>query len=226
MTAVASPEAKALFGSEFFKARAELGATLTEDIRVAGRRTQANPAGEDEAWWLANGPLMVQRWMDWRQQSGWSIWTAPDGRPGIELELHPVFDGVEVRMFLDRVMVVPTSGSLVIVDLKSGRRSPGSDFQLGFYRAGVEQTFGVSIEFGAYWMARLGEMKVQEIGRFTPGVMSHWLKQFAAARRENIYVPHLTDKCRACGVHDHCYAFGGRRSAIDPDSEAALQVPQ
>ena len=221
----ASPAVAHLFRQEFYGARAEYPDVPADLIRSAGRPTKAEPRGEDELWWLAHGPQMVQRWLDWRDQSGWSVWTAPDGRPGIELELYPEFDGVRVRMFIDRVMVVPVSGSEVIVDLKSGKRSPASDLQLGFYRTGLLQAFGVDVKWGAYWNARTGELApVQNLSRFTPGVMSHWLDRFVAARESRIFLPHLTERCRACGVNQFCYAFGGERSGTDPDSVYAARV--
>lgn len=220
-----SPEAVSLFCQEFYATRADYGGVPANQIRAAGRPTKAMPRGEDESWWLANGPAMVQRWIDWRDESQWQVWTCPDGRPAIELELYPSFDGVRVRMFLDRIMVVPVSDSLVIVDLKSGKRNPASDLQLGFYRAGVWQTFAVDIRYGAYWMARTGELSpIEDITRFTPGVMAHWLDRFVAAREQGIFLPHLSEKCRACGVNAHCYAFGGGRSGTDPDSERAARV--
>lgn len=222
-----SPKARQLFSHHFFATRAEYADTPTSQFRAAGKPTKTNPHGEDEMWWLANGPSMVQRWMDWREQSGWRIWETPDGRPAIELEMYPSFDGVRVRMFVDRIMTVPATGSLVIVDLKSGRRTPASDLQLGFYRTGLWQTFGVNVEFGAYWMARTGELTpIQDITRFTPGLMSAWLHKFVAARDAGIFLPNLSEKCRACGVNQHCHAYGGSKSATDPDSVAALEVPQ
>lgn len=223
MSDYASTAAKSLFSQEFFRARAEYTDTPTDRIRAAGRKTRASPGGEDERWWLTNGPQMVQRWIDWRHESQWGIWTAPDGRPAIELELWPTFGDALVKMFIDRIMVVPGTGALVIVDLKSGKRSPKSELQLGFYRAGVAQCFGVHIRYGAYWMARTGELSpVQEIGRFSPGVLAHWLKQFELARQHRIFVPHLSERCRACGVNANCYAFGGETSSVDPDSVAAV----
>jgi len=224
----ASPQAKELFLAEFYKARSQFGETPAQDIRAAGKPTKAHPNGEDELWWLSEGPKMVQRWIDWRKSSPWEIWIAPDGRPGIELELTPEFGGIPVRMFIDRVFRIPSTGRLVIVDLKSGKRTPASDIQLAFYAAGIRATYGDygHAELGAYWMARTGELSpVAEIGRFTLPLLTHWVQQFAFARENHIFIPHLTELCRACGVRQYCLAYGGKKSELDSDFESSAAIP-
>lgn len=216
-------EAKRLFHQHFYEARAEYSDVPAQDIRAAGGRTKAEPNGEDELWWLRNGPSMVQRWIDWRQACGWEIWMAPDGRAAIELELFPTFGDVPVKMFIDRVFRIPETGQLVVVDLKSGRRTPNSDLQLAFYAAGIKCHFGIDVPHGAYWMARTGELSpVQPIDRFSLPLLTYWVKKFVAAKEHGIFLPHLTDMCRACGVNRYCYAYGGKKSSSDPDSDKAL----
>lgn len=219
-------QAGALFLEGFYQSRADYGNVPANEIRSAGRPTKVNPRGEDELWWLTNGPQMVQRWIDWRQASGWEIWTAPDGRPGIELELMPVFGEVPVKMIIDRVFTIPETRVPVVVDLKSGKRTPASDLQLAFYAAGIKAEFGISIEHGAYWMARTGELTpVQSIARYTVPLLTHWVRQFAFARSSGIYLPNITELCRACGVNRYCYAFGGSKSDRDSDAEHAIDFP-
>lgn len=221
-----SPEAKSLFLAEFYASRAEYGNTASQDIKAAGKPTKDNPNGEDELWWLAHGPAMVQRWIDWRDACDWDIWVAPDGRPAIELELFPEFNGVPVKMYLDRVMRIPSTGALVIVDLKSGKRTPASDLQLAFYAAGIKAVFDIDVKLGAYWMARTGELSpVQNISRFTLPLLAYWVGQFVWARENHIFLPHLTEMCRACGVNRYCYAYGGSKSEMDSDFEQSLAIP-
>lgn len=213
-------DAKSLFLESFYAERAKYGDTPSHQIRGAGKPTKARPRGEDELWWMAEGPKMVQRWIDWRAANpDWQIWIAPDGQPGIELAIMPLFAGVGVKMIVDRVFLSP-AGKIVVVDLKSGARSQTSDLQLGFYAAGIQKTYGVEVRSGAYWDARKGELSpVQNVSRITPGLMSVWIARFEWARANNIYLPNVSEKCRSCSMSRYCAAYGGSESHLDPDSQ-------
>lgn len=211
------PALKALFRTEFYAERANYANTPSASIRGAGKATKANPRGEDELWWLAKGPEMLQNWQTFRERTHWDIWRTPDGTPAIELEVTGEFDGVLVKMFIDRVFRTE-SGALVILDLKSGSRTPVSDLQLGFYAGGVRQKFGVDVHGGVYWMAREGTCTpVVSLDMWTPRLLGHYARQLQTARREGIYLPNVTAMCRACGVRRYCAAVGGEMSHRDPD---------
>lgn len=187
---------------------------------AAGRgKTKTNPAGEDARWWRANGPKMVQAWIDWRRASRWLVWTAPDGTPAIELDIEVNMPGTDqpLKMFIDRVMQKP-DGTLVIVDLKTGSRTPESDLQLATYRYGIFKKYGVLVNYGAYWMARKGEpTEPFNLSRYTPNLMETWFVRFIEAKAADLFIPHPTFLCRACGMRDYCAAFGGSKSHMDPD---------
>lgn len=212
-----TPKARNLFLSAFYQERANYADHRSEDIRAGGKVTRANPHKEDELWWLANGPQMVQRWINWRAKSDWKIWRTPDHKLAIELELQPTWAGVPVRMFIDRVFVLPT-GVLVVVDLKSGARSPQSDLQLAWYACGINTIYGIPVNHGAYWDARSGEMSpIGTLTNITVPLVETWVSRFVAAKQHNIYLPHLSQFCRACGVNRFCAAYGGRNAEADPD---------
>src|SRR5262245_37599015 len=198
----AERKAQALFLESFYKARADFSTIPAHEIRAAGsnKPTKLNPRGEDEVWWLTEGPKMVQRWMDWRAASGWKIWSTPEGTPAIELELSPVWAGVPIKMFIDRVFVNPDTGVPIVVDLKSGKRTPASDLQLAFYAAGIKSVYGVDVSHGAYWMGRTGELSpVASIRRLSLPLITFWVGQFVKARQGSIFLPQLSELCRACG---------------------------
>jgi putative RecB family exonuclease len=89
---------------------------------------------------------MVDNWIKWRAQSGWRVWTTPDGQPAIELSQEfKTPSGRDIKGYIDRIMIEAETKELVIVDLKSGARSPESDLQLGFYRYEMWNTYGVDI---------------------------------------------------------------------------------
>lgn len=217
-----SSQAKALFLEGFYRERANYAGIRSEDIRAGGKATKARPNKEDELWWLANGPPMVQRWMDWRESSDWKIWTTPNGEPAIELELTPTWAGVPVRMFLDRVFVLPTN-VLVVTDLKSGARSPSSELQLCWYAAGIQSVFDIEVRHGAYWNARTGDMSpIQRLARISQPLLEYWVSKFLEARGSEIFLPQPSNLCRACGVNRYCAAYGGKFAAMDPDFERSF----
>lgn len=195
---------------------------------VAGKgKVKSRPNGEDEVWWRVNGPKMVQRWMDWRKQSGWKIWTTPDGTPAIELPIETSIPGHdnELWMVIDRVFQHP-SGALIIIDLKTGARSPESDLQLGVYRYGLQHEYGVDADLGAYWMAREGQLTdLFGLQRYQPHLLEAWFQTLITAKASNIFLPHVTFRCRACPVRDYCAAFGGSQSHLDPDNTTGGKTP-
>lgn len=214
---MASDKARSLFLQGFYAERAQYAQHHSQDIRAGGKATRANPDKEDELWWLSAGPEMVQRWMDWRTSSDWKIWRTPQDQPAIELELQPTWAGVPVRMFVDRVFVLPT-GVLVVVDLKSGARSPQSDLQLAWYACGIKSVYNVDVSYGAYWDARKGLMSdISTLTNITVGLVEVWVSKFVQAKTHEIYLPNLSHFCRACGVNRYCAAFGGARASVDPD---------
>jgi RecB family exonuclease len=212
---------KEQFEPELIEAIDTSGST-PERWSVAGKgKRKGNPDGENGAWWRANGPDMVQRWIDWRKREGWKVWTTPSGEPAIELDMQvDVSTGEEsfdIKAFIDRVMIEPATKGLVIVDLKTGARTPESDLQLGVYRYLLWRKFGVRVDHGAYWMARKGDMEVLDLRRYQPELVELWFKRFRRATEDGVFLPHPTYLCRACPVREYCLAFGGNRAHMDPD---------
>ena len=141
-----------------------------DEWRASGKPTKANPRKQDRDWWRNEGPVMVQAWIDWRQRSGWQVWTTPDGDQAIELALNVEMGGIPVKMHIDRIMVTP-AGQLVVVDIKSGASEPDNCNQLGLYACGVELAFGLRPSLGGYWMARKGETgQVWDLEHLTPAL--------------------------------------------------------
>lgn len=196
----------------------------TRSWSAAGRgRLKRNPAGEDGFWWRQNGPEFVQAWIDWRFESGWKVWSTPDGQSAIELDLIvdcPNGDDViPVKTIIDRVMVM-ADGELCILDLKSGSRTPDSDLQLAFYRYALLKHYGVDIKYGTYWMARKGvPVEPFELQRYSVHLMETVFRRFVETRNGGYFLPYPSAKCRACSVNRYCAFFGGAMSHLDPDHE-------
>ena len=178
------------------------GVDLTT-LRVGGRATKEYPNKEDAKFWETKGPEWVQSYIDWRQtNTNWKIWKTPEGVPAIELGIVPKFAGIPVKMVIDRVFDV--NGDLVVVDLKTSQQTPASSLQLGFYRAGLKQVFGVDVNWGNYWMARQsGTGSMVDISKYTPEMIEYFVENFDKARRAGVFLPN-TNNCNRCGLTDHC----------------------
>lgn len=198
---------------EEVKDRFQKSGIRPEEWRAAGRRTKDKPNGEDGEWWKAEGPKMVQAYIDWRNEGDekdWRLWEPEPGNPAIELGITAPIGGVTVKGFIDRVFVAP-SGELVIVDLKTGARNPESDLQLGFYACMIETAFGVRPPFGAYWKARDGKLikPLVNLDYMSTDLLGGYLRDFVRARNNGIYLPVIGSHCRNCGVAGACAAVDG-----------------
>lgn len=173
------------------------------NARVAGRSTKANPNKEDAIWWNTQGPIWVEHYILWRKNNpDWKIWRTPQGAKAIELELNPTIADVPVKMVIDRVFEV--NQQLVIVDLKTSTRRPTSDLQLGFYKIGLEQTFGIEVNLGNYWMSReAGTGEMIDLSRYTLPMLEFMVSGFDKARQAGVFLPNLSS-CSFCGLTEHC----------------------
>jgi putative RecB family exonuclease len=174
------------------------------NARVGGRATKANPNKEDQTFWQTAGPRWVEGYIAWREANpDWKIWRAPDGNPGIELALNPVVAGVPVKMIIDRVFEV--NGQLVICDLKTSQQTPSSSLQLGFYKLGLEQTFGMEVKWGNYYMARGNSTsEMVDLSEYTYDKMEYLIKQFDTARKTGIFLPNTNNCQYMCGLTEYC----------------------
>ena len=176
------------------------------NARVGGRATKANPNKEDQHFWQSQGPKWVEGYIAWRNANpNWKIWKAPDGNPGIELALTPVVAGVPVKMIIDRVFYDITTGEIIIVDLKTSQQTPSSSLQLGFYKLGLEQTFGVEVKWGNYYMARGNSTsEMVDLSEYTFDKMEYLIKQFDTSRKAGIFLPNTNNCQYLCGLTEHC----------------------
>jgi putative RecB family exonuclease len=189
--------------------------------KAGGRATKKFPNKEDKTWWMAEGPTMVHNYYNWRMQNpNLEVWRAPDGTPGIELDMNVTIVGnVIVKGKIDRVFQDKNTGQLIIVDLKTGK-PPASGLQLAVYRLALDAQFGVSPDYGAYWMARVGTLdKVWNLNEYPIKMVSRWLRDTKKAIDMGVFIPHTGILCDYCGVRKHCYAFGNNEYIPDFDND-------
>lgn len=226
MTDAASPSSKfdipAMWREHFHNEIAE--AMDRSDIpttawRCSGPTKRApNAPHQNEDYWNTEGPALVDKYLSWREASGYKLWVTPDGRLANELALNPVFGEVPFKIFIDRVFAEP---HFLVADLKTGVRTPDSDLQLGLAAVAIEKTYGVRPTLGGYYMARKGEMKTFTIPQYTISMVTDILAQFAAARALGIFIPNQSGDCFRCEARDYCAIRGGRYAAdYDPLHES------
>ena len=174
------------------------------NARVGGRATKANPNKEDEKFWQTTGPMWVENYISWRKANpNWKIWTTPQGEPAVELGLTPIVAGVPIKMFIDRVFEV--DGQLVIVDLKTSQQVPTSTLQLGFYKLGLEQTFGVEVNWGNYYMSRgSNTVEMVDLSQYSYDKMEYLVEGFDKARKAGVFLPNTNNCQYRCGLTAHC----------------------
>jgi CRISPR/Cas system-associated exonuclease Cas4 (RecB family) len=197
-------EAIAVFDEYVAKELAEIpeGAVL----RAGGRVSKAYPNKEDGTWWKEHGPKQIEAWAEWRKNNPNLDILDVNGEPAIEIAVSAELDGVRLQGVIDRVFVDKATGETMIVDLKTGSYPPASQLQLGFYRVALEQTAGINPQYGAYWMARQGVLsQVEELWHPTE-MITAWLRQTKQLIDDNVFLPHITNMCKSCGVRDYCYA--------------------
>lgn len=184
--------------------------------RTAGRKTKDKPNGEDAAWWFANGPEMVEKYIAWRVANAevYDILILPNGEPALETEMTVMLGDVAVKNLPDMVLVDRNTGATIVVDRKTGARVPDDDGQLGTCKLALEQTFGIPIWYGAYFMAKTGEMTPpKELDQFDDGSLIERYKRMDAAEKAGVYLPVISNLCRTCGVRKYCQFAGGSENA-------------
>lgn len=189
-----------------------------EQWRTAGRKTKDKPNGEDLNWWHHAGLEQVNAYRSWLEMSGWRI-VSFDSEPMVEFEVNAAFnDGATpVKGFIDAVMVTP-GGELVIVDYKTGSRTPAGVQQLALYATMLGMVDLPIPTLGAYYMTRKGELSpVEDLTRWDKPFFDNLFDQLYRARTADVYLPHVSDMCGSCGVNAFCYAYGGSESHLyDP----------
>lgn len=184
--------------------------------RTAGSKLVAYKAtGENVAFWLTQGPLMVAKYIAWRKANEhvYDVLRLPDGSPALETEMLTYFGTVQVKAFADLVLLDINTGATIVVDRKSGKNAPKSLDQLGVYRLGLEDTYKIPMWYGAYFMARTGQLhpKVPEpLEKYDNGHLTIRFENMDAKAKAGEFPPNITKLCDYCGVRKFCSYQGGK----------------
>ena len=187
------------------------------EVKASGRVLKSigkggGPNKKDRDWWLIYGPTYVEAWRQWRADNpSWKVAVMPSGEPGIEVKVSASMGDVPFVGYIDRLFWVDDS-ELVAIDLKTGALPP-SKLQLGTYKVALENQWGISPRFGAYWIASEGDVnKLWDLEHYTADYVAN---AFSMARRginAGVFLPNVTGMCVGCGVREYCRAVGGAQA--------------
>lgn len=190
----------------------------TDRWRRAGRTTKAKPNGEDLTWWTEEGVRQLEQYTQWLSETNWKF-VAHEGQPLIEADVSGHIDGIHVKGFVDAVME-DDAGNIVLVDYKTGSRTPAAMMQLGVYRVMLAKATGVDATHGSFWMTRKGEpTEPSPLGRYDERYVTRLFQQFDFAVSNEVFIPKEGSGCWSCDVRSACYVQGGVDAwKFDPDS--------
>lgn len=179
--------------------------------RTAGRKTKEKPNGEDIAWWAEAGREFIGRYIDWRISTDDTLQLlAVEGEPGIEVEVTVPIGGVPMRGYIDRLFADRSTGEPMVVDLKTGSRTPVSPMQLALYSIQLEAVLKRPVVWGAYFDARKGVLTEPiDLSTFTEQKLGVVYNNLDKAVEAGIFLPRIDSHCKACGVRSACIFQGG-----------------
>ena len=182
--------------------------THREHWKRAGRLTKDKPNKEDALWWQIEGYKQLLAYKQWLYTSGYRVYVEGDDIYS-EKETTIMFGDVEVKGFLDAVMVTP-GGELFVMDAKSGTRKPSNALQLGLYATAIKMAGGPEITKGAFFMTRSAEVTdLVDLSKYNERYFTPIFKGLRTGIDNEIFLPNPGDPCFTCDVKDACYTVGG-----------------
>jgi len=158
-------------------------------------------------WWGGEGVRQLESYLEWLEATQWEFVEYAD-RPMIEMDVSNWLGDVYVKGFVDAVM---TDGDQVmLVDYKTGSRTPAAMMQLGIYRVLLRETTGIDATHGVWWMTRKAEpSEPVQLGRYTHDYVRTIFETFDRAVEQQVFLPKEGSHCFTCDVRSACYIQGG-----------------
>ena len=163
------------------------------------------------------GCQYTDKWIQWRNDSDYDIVGV---EVPISLPFHYEADQMQYekgdiifRGYVDRLVLERSTGKMGVVDLKTGKSTPSSDMQLGWYKVGVsedKEENWLTPSWGAYWKADTGQLTEKvDLSKWTADLVHSYGQMFVEATDHEIFLPNLNAKCDRCPVQRACYAHSG-----------------
>jgi CRISPR/Cas system-associated exonuclease Cas4 (RecB family) len=206
MTQSIKTQATQLFTLSFERAVEESGEHL---LKTTGRKSKQWPNARDKSYYLSEGPLWVQSYVDFRRKNyDYQILKIND-RPAIEISFQVKIPGhpAELRGFIDRVFVNP-AGEILICDLKTGSSPQISSLQLATYAYGLSKQYGIEATKGVYYSAPDGKFSdTFDLAQFPHDYVERIVREAYDRVQADHLMPVPAFRCNFCGVKDACYIF-------------------
>jgi len=189
----------------------ERSSVSRHDWRTGGRKTKDKPNAEDYSFWVDEGLRQIQvfsQWFDDRLNEGWSVPTFA-GNLACEIELNVDFGGVRIKGYADLIMELPT-GELMVIDHKTGSRTPDTFQQLSLYAFAMEKLSLPKPALGAYFMTRKGELSTPTtFSQHDLDSITDTIVNVDKAIKAELFPARVTSMCKGCGVANYCVAVNG-----------------
>jgi len=190
-----------------------------EQWRRGGRVSKDKPNREDLDWWNIEGLRELFDYQRFLSLGNYKI-HAHEGTLLSEFETTATFGGQTVKGYLDAVYEDTRTGQLIVVDAKSGTRTPTNYLQLGLYAEALRRVLGMEVNVGAFFMTRKAELtEPAPVTRYAGEYFDRVFEQMGKALENKIFIANPGDACYSCDVATACYAKGGVDAwKLDPDS--------
>ena len=201
-----------------------------EEWKASGRASSRWPEKENRAFWEEMGTTWAMNYINWRLNNpSWEI-AEIDGKPAIELEIGGTFKGAGLPLvgYIDRVFHHKPSGDFMVVDLKSGTRTPADTLQLGTYSLFLDLMHGIRPRLGSFWMARTGSTSVPvDLHTEWPhGRLEHEIRSAESIIRNSALSCNVGGFALYNDAAEHCYACNGIKEDTLLPWEVDLRIPK
>lgn len=172
----------------------------------------------DYNWYLQHGEEWCQKYIEWRQETGWKVASGLPADPtgntsGIEYELTFTCGRVEVVARLDRIWEIPDEGDrrasrdgsplLVITDTKTGSKIKPSEQLIG--QVVGCRVNGIPVVGARYYNVRTGAVeKLHTCEHWNVERLRMLYEQTAYAIAEGFFIPRPSGDCFVCTVKKSC----------------------
>lgn len=195
-----------------------------ETWRAAGRASKQWPNKEDETFWRTMGPTWLMNWVNWRiNNPAWEV-AQIGGVPAIEAEIGGAVGTAQLPLvgYIDRVFFNPSTKEYMVLDLKTGSRTPTDTLQLGTYSLMLDLMFGIRPRWGVFWMARTGTTTtpVDLHAEWSHNRLEHEVQGAESIIKANHLSCNVGGFCAFSSTAQYCYACTG----IKPDTILPWEV--
>jgi len=136
-------------------------------------------------------------------KSPWKIHKYPELGGSITL------GDIVVRWTADVVLEWP-DGQLTVRDIKTGNKgNVKSNLQLGIYKLGLQENFGIEVTQGEFWFTKDGTSGgYDNLQRYTRSYIEDLFVSLERGIAGKVFLPNPGSHCKFCGVKPFCRELG------------------